>query len=370
MLDESLALLTLTRVPGLGPQRVRALRRRFGSAAAALAAPAAAWREALPGWRPRGAPDPDGAAREQQRALRLGATVLCDHDARFPQHWATFDDLPVVLHARGRWPTTFARWPPAAVAVVGSRRADPDALAFAEGLGTSLARAGVVVVSGLAYGIDAAAHRGALAAGPAAAATVAVVAGGIDRPSPSGNLALARSILDAGGALVSEAPIGATPERGSFPRRNRLIAALVRAVVVVAAGEASGAHLTAGHAARYGRDVFVVPAPPWLEDYRGNLALLRDGATPLCSLAEAPALLAGVAGDRATQPQRTVPERWLWAWALLDARPRALDTLVERGARGVAETLVALEGLVGEGLATVDAERRYRRTSSDCVKAE
>lgn len=362
MHDESLALLTLTRVPGLGPQRVRRLRAAFGSALAALGAGVDAWRAVLDGWTPRSVPDLAGAERERDRLRRLGATLLTDLEGPpFPSHWAAFDDLPVVLYVRGRWPERLASWPPAAVAVVGSRRADAAALAFAEGLGRVLASAGVVVVSGLAYGIDAAAHRGALSAGPGAAPTVAVLAGGVDRPGPSGNVALAREILASGGALVSETPIGSAPARGSFPRRNRLVAALARSVAVVSAAAASGAHLTAGHAARYGRDVFVVPARPWDDAYAGNLALLRDGATALCSLEEGPALLAGVEAAPARRDGAAVPARLAWAWALLGRAPAPLDVLVERSGRTVGETLVALELLVAEGLATVDAGRRYGR---------
>jgi DNA processing protein len=365
MHDEALALLALTLVPGLGPQRVRTLRASFGSARAAADAAAAAgvdaWRVALPGWAPRSAPDRAGAERERERVARVGATLQTDLDPGFPSHWAAFDDLPPLLYVRGRWPDAFASWPPAAVAVVGSRRADAAALAFAEGLGRILASSGVVVVSGMAYGIDAAAHRGALSAGADAAPTVAVLAGGVDRPGPSGNVALARAILAAGGALVSEAPIGSTPARGSFPRRNRLVAALARSVAVVSAAEASGAHLTAGHAARYGRDVFVVPARPWDEAYAGNLALLRDGATALCSLEEAPAVLAGVESTPAQRSGAAVPPRLAWAWSLLGSAPAPLDSLIERSGRTVGETLVALELLVAEGLASVDAERRYGR---------
>lgn len=361
MPDETLALLALTLVPGLGPQRVRALRRRFGSARAALAAGPAAWRGVLPGRAPVTEPGLDAAQRERSRVARVGARLLSDADEGFPTHWEAFDDLPPLLYVRGRWPRQLGSWPPAAVAVVGSRRADAAALAFAEDLGRTLASAGVVVVSGLAYGIDGAAHRGALQGGAGAAPTVAVVAGGVDRPGPSAHQALARQIVASGGAVVSEAAIGSASARGAFPRRNRLVAALARSVVVVAAGAASGAQLTAGHAARYGRDVFVVPAHPWDEAYAGSLALLADGATPLCSLEEAPSVLAGVAAAPPPSKPASATVEPTWAWDLLSAAPIALDLLVERSGRDVGETLVALERLVHAGHALVDDERRYRR---------
>jgi DNA processing protein len=389
--DELLALLTLSLVPGLGPKRLRLLRAHHGSAHAAVAA-------ARPGWGPilprcdaaalAAAVDPSAGAREAERVARVGGWCIGDDDPRYPRHWAAFDELPPLLYVRGRWPEGLAGWPPAAVAVVGSRRADAAATAFAFDLGRHLARSGAVVVSGLAYGIDAAAHRGALAAG--AGATVAVVAGGIDRPGPSGNAPLARAIVEAGGALLSEAPVGFEPGRGDFPRRNRLVAALARAVVVVAAGRTSGAHLTAGHALGYGRDVLVCPARPWDDDLAGNLSLLRDGAMPLCSVDEAPGLLglsapaaselpvaanggaeraAAASGgaergtahavSHAVDPR--VPEGLEWVYRALRAAPTPLDALLERTGRGVRDTLAGLERLVASGVCDVDGARRYRR---------
>lgn len=390
--DELLALLTLSLVAGLGPKRVRRLRQRHGSARAAVAAAPAGWGGARLRRDPAtlaAAVDPRAGAREAERVSRVGGWLLSDADPRFPRHWSSFDELPPLLYVRGSWPPELASWPPAAVAVVGSRRADAAASAFAFDLGRELARSGAVVVSGLAFGIDAAAHRGALGAGPGAAPTVAVVASGIDRPGPRGNVPLARAIIAAGGALLGEAPVGYEPGRGDFPRRNRLVAALARAVVVVAAAEASGAHCTAGHALSYGRDVLVCPARPWDHDFAGNLALLRDGAMPLCSVAEAPGLLglpgpgvstptvpdaiaatpAAGAAAAATSPGRggvdpRVPAGLEWAWQALRTAPEPLETLLERSGRGVRDTLVGFERLVAAGLCEVDGARRYRRLGS------
>ena len=309
--------------------------------------------------------DAAAGVREAARAARVGATLLTDHDAAFPAHWSVFGDLPPLLYVRGAWPRELTPWPPEAIAVVGSRRADAAACAFAFDLAAAAARAGVSVVSGLAYGIDAAAHRGALSVGAGAAPTVAVVARGVDRPGPAGNRTLARAIIASGGALVAEAPLGSSPRKGDFPRRNRLIAALARAVVVVAAGAASGAHRTAGHAAAYGRDVFAVAARPWDEAYAGNLALLRDGAAPVYGLDDAlqalgigpaPGATDALAGDVAR-----IPDDLRWLWTLLTPTPEPVETLVERGGRGVGATLAGLEALVDARLCSVDGARRYRR---------
>ena len=369
--DEQLALLTLNLVTGLGPARVRTLRSHFGSARAAVAAAERGWPPLLRGCDTAAlaaAVDPRAGAREAERLARVGAWLISDADPRFPTSWRSFDELPPLLYGRGNWPKGIAAWPPAAVAVVGSRRASPAATAFAYDLGRALAGAGAVVVSGLAFGIDAAAHQGAIDAGPGAAPTLAVVASGVDRPGPAANAPLARAILARGGALLSEAPIGYAPGRGDFPRRNRLVAALVRAVVVVAAGVASGAHLTAGHAATYGRDVLVCPASPWDHELAGNLALLRDGAVPLCSVDEAAASLGftAVSSLPAADPRpdaapRGVPSELAWVWDALEQTPAALEELLARTGRSVADTLVGLERLVAAGACAVDGARRYRR---------
>ncbi len=365
---ERLALLTLTLVPGVGPVAVRALRTHFGSAQAALAAAPSGWpslsaRGGLP--RLAAAVDTLAGAREAERAERVGVRLIGDHEPCFPDHWGAFPDLPPLLYVRGAWTEHVTKWPPRAVALVGSRRADAAACAFAFDLAAALARAGVVVVSGLAYGIDAAAHRGALSAGPGAAPTIAVLASGVDRPGPAGNVPLARALVRSGGALVGEAALGSVPGKGDFPRRNRLVAALARSVVIVAAGASSGAHRTAGHAAAYGRDVFVVPARPWDDAYAGNVALLRDGAFPLCGLDGAVAALgfpdAAARDDGAVTGRAAAPPELRWLWDALTSVPTPLETLVERGGRGVGATLAALEGLVQQGLCAVDGARRYRR---------
>ena len=175
------------------------------------------------------------------------------------------------LRARGRWP------PPEGprVAIVGSRRPSPYGEAVAEQLGLELAQAGVVVISGLALGIDAAAHRGALNAG---GVTVAVMGTGVDIVYPAAHSALAEAILAGGGALVSQFPDGTAPRRHNFPARNHTIAALADVVVVVEASEGSGALITAEAALHLHKEVMAVPGSVFSPLSVGAHQLLRDGA--------------------------------------------------------------------------------------------
>lgn len=175
------------------------------------------------------------------------------------------------LHARGRWP------PPEGprVSIVGSRRPSPYGEAVAEQLGTDLARAGVIVVSGLALGIDAAAHRGALNGG---GITVAVMGTGVDVVYPAAHSRLAEEILNAGGALVSQFPDGTIPRRQNFPARNWTMAAISDAVVVVEAAQGSGALITAEAALHLHKEVMAVPGSVFSPLSVGTHGLLRDGA--------------------------------------------------------------------------------------------
>ena len=175
------------------------------------------------------------------------------------------------LHARGRWP------PPAGprAAIVGSRRPSPYGEAVAEQLAADLARAGVIVISGLALGIDAAAHRGALNGG---GLTVAVMGTGVDLVYPAAHMALAEQILAAGGALVSQFPPGSAPRRQNFPARNWTMAALSDVVVVVEAVRGSGALITAEAALDLHKEVMAVPGSVFSALSVGTHGLIRDGA--------------------------------------------------------------------------------------------
>ncbi len=175
------------------------------------------------------------------------------------------------LRARGRWPPP----PGPRVAIVGSRKPSPYGEAVAEQLAGDLASAGVIVVSGLALGIDAAAHRGALAGG---GVTVAVMGTGVDVVYPPSHAALADEIVASGGALVSQFPDGSLPRRHNFPARNLTMAALADAVVVVEAAQASGALITAEAAIELGREVLAVPGSIFSPLSVGTHGLIRDGA--------------------------------------------------------------------------------------------
>ncbi len=211
----------------------------------------------------------DGTAALTRGAVR-GVSAVGWSDPAYPPALAAIPDPPFVLWIRGRL-DVLAR---PAVALVGSRAASEHALAVARRLGADLAEAGLTIVSGLARGVDRAAHQGAL---EAEGTTVAVFGSGVDIVYPREHAGLAREI-EPRGALLSELVPGTPPLAHFFPRRNRIISGLSRAVVVVEAGEKSGSLITARAALEQGRDVLAVPGPVLGGRNRGAHALLRDGA--------------------------------------------------------------------------------------------
>jgi DNA processing protein len=215
------------------------------------------------------APRLDEARRARALARRDGIDVIAWDDPGFPPALHAISDMPAVLWYRG----TLAALAAPAVAVVGSRAASAVALETAERLGEDLAASGVTVVSGLARGVDSAAHRGALRTGR----TIAVLGSGIDRIYPGEHRQLAGAIA-ATGLVVSEFAPGTPPLKFHFPLRNRLISGLSRAVVVIEASENSGSLITAACALEQGRDVMAVPGNVLSGRNRGGHALLRDGA--------------------------------------------------------------------------------------------
>ncbi len=204
------------------------------------------------------------------RAQAASITAITWNDPDYPVALTTIADPPPVLWTRGRVAALSAP----AVAIVGSRAASPYALSVAEQLAGDLAASGLVIVSGLARGVDSAAHRGALAAG---GVTVAVLGSGVDVLYPPEHASLAKEI-DRAGAVVSELVPGTEPMPWFFPRRNRIISGLSRAVVVIEAGEKSGSLITARCALDQGRDVLAVPGNVLSGRNRGAHALLKDGA--------------------------------------------------------------------------------------------
>ena len=290
------------------------------------------------------------AAACQARALeRLGVRARLLGESDYPAALRDLADAPRVLFVRGVLPERRR-----AVAVVGSRAATPYGLAQAGALGADLARLGCTVVSGLARGIDGAAHRGALDAG---GTSVAVLPGGLDAVTPRHHVALAESLCARGG-LLSERASGPPPFRWTFLERNRLIAALSAATVVVEAAARSGALATAACARRLGRPVFAVPGDVDRETSRGTHALIRAGAT----LCESAGDVLKVLGSGASCGAGAPPQARLGA--ALRAEPRGVDELAAAAGLAVDETLALLLQFEWAGAAVALPGQRWRRARS------
>jgi DNA processing protein len=266
-MSDRLHRLRLARTSGIGPVLYRRLMRRFESAEASIAAlPAITQKSGAPA--PR-VPDRAEVEREIQALRALGGRMLILGDADYPWLLALMDDSPPVLSVLGDI-AAFAR---PAVALVGSRNASANGRTFAGRLAEDLAQSGHAVVSGMARGIDAAAHLGAMRSG----VTIACVAGGLDHPYPAEHIPLQAAIAQSG-CVVAEAPLGTTPQARHFPRRNRIIAGLSLGVVVVEAALRSGSLITARLAQEAGRELFAVPGSPLDPRCHGTNALIRAGA--------------------------------------------------------------------------------------------
>jgi DNA processing protein len=273
--EETAYWVAISRVRYIGPARIERLQQRFGSLAAAWAAPRDALRATLEPkplaelMTARGAIDP---RQELDSLTKRGISAIHPGHPGYPRLLAEIPGRPSVLYMRGEM--TAADDGP--VAIVGTRRASPYGRAAAERLASELAQAGVTVVSGLARGIDAAAHRAALEAG---GRTIAVLGSGPDVIYPAEHGRLVEQILDRdAGAIITELPPGAKPDAQNFPARNRIVSGMSLGVAVIEAPLRSGALITAPFAADQGRDVFVVPGPIFAQSSEGSNALLRDGA--------------------------------------------------------------------------------------------
>lgn len=211
-----------------------------------------------------------------ERCDHSGIKIVLLGDSAFPERMYEISDYPPILFARGTWPNSHSRF----ISVVGSRKADTFGCNFAAETAELMASSGVVVVSGLALGIDGSAHRGALRA-KGDHPGIAVLGGGLNQLYPRAHFRLAQELVDRGGLLLSQFDPDERPYPSHFVNRNRLIAGLSEATIVVQAGEKSGALVTARRAAEYGRDVFVVPGDVRNPLYRGSLKLLQEGAYPV-----------------------------------------------------------------------------------------
>ena len=300
--------------------------------------------------------DPDEV---RDRLARNGARVITPADEEYPQRLAEIPDPPPALFVAG----DLGRGRP--VALVGSRKASPTGIETARALGRALAERGVCVVSGLALGIDAAGHEGALAGG---GRTVGVLGCGIDVVYPRANLELFGRVRD-GGALVSEYYLGEAPLAWRFPARNRVIAGLCGQVVVVEAGEKSGALITARHAVESGRDVWAVPGPPGAPECRGSNRLLADGAGVLWDVGEFveavvpdPAPGSNAAPEAGAPPvPGALPEPEAAVLSGVGFGPTLVDAVAASCGVEMGRVLSALALLELKGYVTRDREGAYAR---------
>ena len=275
-MTESEAYFIVHLIDGIGPVRARKLRERFGSLDRALLSRGAdlrsvegighelidkllSWKENVP------------VEKERARAEELGLQIVTFADAAYPASLKEIYDPPLVLYIKGKIPETWPR----GIAVVGSRETSHYGLENAKKLGYQLAYAGVPVISGLARGIDTAAHLGALAA---KGTTWAVLGCGLDQIYPPENDALAAKIVESGGCLISELTPGTAPDKRTFPMRNRIVSGLGFGTLVIEAGRQSGALITARQALDQGRQVFAVPGRIDNPLAQGCHQLIKDGA--------------------------------------------------------------------------------------------
>lgn len=271
---QRIAWLRLIRTENVGPVTFRQLLNRFGSAEAAL--------EALPdisakAGRPMQAISPVRAEDEIAGLDRYGARLVAQGEPGYPEHLLQISGAPPLLTLAGGERLDWHR----TVGIVGARNASSAGVKMTRMLAGDLGASGYCVVSGLARGIDTAAHRASLETG-----TIAVLAGGFDRIYPEENIPLAHDILDNGGALLTEMPLGWEPRSRDFPRRNRLVSGLSLGVVVVEAAKRSGSLITARLALEQNRDVFAVPGSPLDPRAEGGNLLIQQGARLVTSAAD------------------------------------------------------------------------------------
>jgi DNA processing protein len=338
--DEAFARIRLLRSPNVGPVSYAQLLHRFGDAQKAL--------EALPGLAARGGRDYRAAPLrriedEVAAVRRAGARYLFHDSPDYPALLGEIDGAPPILLARGD--LALARRP--CVAIVGARNASAAAVKLARDFAAGLAEAGFVVVSGLARGIDGAAHRGALPA------TIGVIASGIDIAYPPQHAELQEQIAQRG-LLLAEQPPGTEPRGSHFPSRNRIIAGLAAGTVVVEAAPKSGSLITARLAAEAGREVMAIPGSPLEARAQGCNQLIREGAVLVQTPEDVAELLSGFDGaPRSTfrEPLSagwdTVPDESVDAEPtdvadLLTTAPVAVDELIRQSGAAAAEVQMAL----------------------------
>lgn len=362
--EEVAALLHLRSLPGLGDEALRRLLRRYGTAREALRAPASEFSPEAA--RARTSRQVLGRVERGLRAIEeAGVEVLVETDALYPACIRDLHKPPPLLFARGR--LELLERP--AVAIVGARRPTSYGRDTTRTLAYGVARAGVVVVSGVARGIDGVAHEAALAAG---GGTIGVLGCGIDVLYPPEHARLVEH-LAAVGLLLSEFAPGEPPLPFHFPRRNRIIAALAQGVLVVEASRRSGSLITVNHAIDLGRDVMAVPGPIGRETSIGTNELIRDGAIVVLEVGDILAALGHTGSESECTRVDATLHAWppapppgledekLRLWQALDEEPRHASALAERSGLEPATTLVLLLELELEGHARQLAGLRFVR---------
>jgi DNA processing protein len=358
---ELAAWLRLTLIPGIGGETQRQLLKVFGAPVAIFAAPAAALRASIgSGLAERLIAHDCNAGIEAALAwaAQPGNRLLTLADSEYPQALLTAADPPVLLYVKGN----VALLDRPAFAIVGSRNATKQGEANAEAFAAALAGAGLAIVSGLAAGIDAAAHRGALATD---GVTSAIIGTGIDRIYPARNEGLAREIAERG-VIVSEFPIGTPPLPANFPRRNRLIAGLAQGCLVVEAARQSGSLITARLAAEAGREVFAIPGSIHSPQSKGCHALIKQGAKLVESAQDILEELKwekriGAAPITAVSPAPSFPEAADPVLAAIGYDPVDLDTLAARSGLAPDALLARLLPLELDGRIAQLPGNRYQR---------
>lgn len=348
------ARLRLHCLPELGPRRFRKLLSAFDSASAALSAPASAWRSL---GLPQACSDARRSAEVRERAAQSLAWldteqhhVLMWDAPAYPALLAELSDAPPLLFVEGD-PALLEQ---PQLAMVGSRRASRPGLDTAQSFARSLAGGGFVITSGLALGIDGAAHQGALDAN---GKTVAVLGTGLQCIYPARHIKLAAEIVEQGGALVSELPLDCPPQSSNFPRRNRIISGLSLGVLVVEASPSSGSLITARLAAEQGREVYAIPGSIHHPGARGCHQLIREGATLVESIEH---ILEALRGWQLSAPHEhalpTPPDSHPLL-ALLHAAPHSSEALVAASGRPLSEVLAALTELELDGRVVCEGGR-------------
>jgi DNA processing protein len=340
--EQRIDWLRLIRSDNVGPRTFRSLVNHCGGARAAI--------EALPELARRGgAQKPirvlsrELAERELEGSRRLGVALIALGEPDYPARLRMIDDAPPLIGVRGKVSVLASNM----IAVVGSRNSSAAGVKFAERIAREFGDAGFVIASGLARGIDAAAHRASLGSG-----TVAVLAGGHDHIYPAEHVSLLDSILP-NGAAITEMPLGWEPRGRDFPRRNRLISGLAVGVVIVEAARRSGSLITARMANEQGREVFAVPGSPLDPRAEGTNGLLKQGATLVTEAADVLSVIRPILGDLLGQRVEPVEEPD-------GGPPRFTDPATDERARIV--------GLLGPAPVSIDDLVRLSQSSPTAVR--